>query len=439
MNKRTDLQRLEEGMKTIFRTFGFGVLMAALLAVGGVSAFGQDACGDVDAINAQYQVVLDNYKSSDIPTFQKAIEAAKTFLEKYGTCEVAKQNVDWVKKKLPTWETDLVRIKDAAAKSDVGGRFDAAIQSKNYDAAYTAGEEFITKYPNDDARMNFIVPLAWIGFQEVGNKNNKYNANAIKYAKLAIENLRSGNAKPKPSGGFGAFQFECKGKDECISFLTYAIGYITYFGDGNKQAALPYFYEATKLPGTFKTNPVVYGTIGDYYYETVRKLAEEVKAKIADQKDTDPDDVKAKKDADIKQAVGMLNGYAERAMDAYSRAYSLAKADPKGATYAANVYKSIQALYTVRFQKQDGINEWITATVAKPFPDPTSAVTPVIDNDASTNSTGGVGAASGNGVGAASGNGTGVPSGNGVGAATGNGMGNAAAAKTPAKPAKPRP
>lgn len=373
-------------MKTIFRSFGLGALLAAVFAVGGISAFAQDACGDVDAINAQYQVVLDNYKSQDDATFEKAIEAAKTFLEKYGNCEVAKQNVDWVKKKLPGWEKDLPIRKNAKIRGAIFSRFDEAIKTKNWEAAYTAADEFNSKFPNDDARINLIVPLAWIGFQEVGNKNNKYNANAIRNAKAALDILKAGNVKPKPSGGYGAFQFECASREECISFLTYTVGYVTYFGDGNKQAAVPYYYEASKLPGSFKNNPVVYGTIGDYYYETVRKMADEVKAKIADQKDTDADDVKAKKEADIKQAVGMLNGYAERAMDAYSRAYNLAKADAKTKTYADSVYKQIQALYTVRFQKQDGINEWITATVAKPFPDPTSAVTPVIDTDASTSS-----------------------------------------------------
>jgi hypothetical protein len=139
----------------------------------------------------------------------------------------------------------------------------------------------------------------------------------------------------------------------------------------------------------------------------------------------------------------MLNGYAERAMDAYSRAYSIAKADPKGAQYAAGVYKTIQTLYTVRFQNQkpEGVDAWITATVAKPFPDPTSAVTPVVDADTSGNTTGGgtgIGAANGSGVGAANGTGIGAAKGNGPGAANGNGVGNTAAKTTPAKPIKPR-
>jgi hypothetical protein len=232
---------------------------------------------------------------------------------------------------------------------------------------------------------------------------------------------------------------------------------MTFFGENNKQAAVPIYYEVTKLPGSFQKTPAVYGTIGDYYYESVKTLGQEVKTKIADQKDTDPDDVKTKKEADIKATIAMLNGYAERAMDAYSRAYTIAKADPKSGTYSANLYKAIQTLYTIRFQKQDGIDTWISSAVAKPFPDPSSPVTP-IEPETSTGTSGGegtgVGAANGNGVGAAKGTGVGTPNGGGMGApngtgvgaakgtgvgsATGTGAGNAAAKTATAKPIKPR-
>jgi len=422
-------------MKTIFKTLGLAVLLAAFLAVGSVGAFAQEACTDVDAINALYQTVIDNYKSTEVAGLQKAVDSGKQFTEKYGNCDSAKVNADWIGKQMPKWEARLAEMKVQSVRQPILTRFDNAIKSKNWDEAYAAGEEFTAKFPNDDARIHLIVPLAWIGYLETGNKNTKYNANAAKYAKTAIDMLKSGTAKAKPSGGYGAFQFECASKDECISFLTYDLGYMDYLG-GNKQAALPYYYEVTKIPGSFKTNPVVFGTIGDYYYESVRKQADDVKAKIADQKDTDADDVKAKKDADIKQAVGMLNGYAERAMDAYSRAYTLAKADPKLATYAGTLYKTLQALYTVRFQKQEGIDAWISSAVTKPFPDPTSAVTPVVDAETTTsNTTGGPGT----GMGAANGTGMGAANGSGMGAANGTGTGNAAAAKTAtAKPIKPR-
>jgi len=444
-------KRLEEGMKTIFRTFGLGAVLTALFAVGGISAFGQsDNCADVDGMNANYQAVLDNYKSAD--TLQKAVDAGKQFLEKYGSCDVAKQNADWIKGKMPGWEATLKNAPKVAALK----KFDASIQAKNWDDAYAAANDYLTKFPDDEYRIHVIVPLAWIGYKEALNKNYKYDANSLKYSKMAIDLLKAGNLKAKPNDSYGSYDFTCVGKEECISLLTFGEGYMTYFGENNKQAALPYYYEVTKLPGSFSKYPAVYGTIGDFYYDSVKKISEEVKAKIADQKDTDPDDVKVKKDADIKATIAMLNGYAERAMDAYSRAYTLAKADPKNRTYSDSLYKAIQTLYTVRFQKQDGIDSWIASTVAKPFPDPTSPVTPIEPEPTSTSGEGtamgtangsGMGTPAGGGMGAPKGTGTGNVTGTGTGAAkgvgagtpSGSGMGNAAATKTaPAKPIKPR-
>jgi hypothetical protein len=406
-------------------------------------------------MNAIYQDVSTNYKSTDVAVFQKVVDSGKQFLEKYGTCDVAKQNADWIKANITKWEARLKDMIYQGKRQPVLTRFDNAIKAKNWDDAYAAGNDFVTQFPDDPARINLIVPLAWIGYQESQNKNYKYNANAEKYAKMSIDILRAGTIPPKPSGGYGAFQFECSSKDECISLLTYAQAFMIYNGDGNKQAALPLYYEATKLPGYFQKYPAGFGTIGDYYYESVKKLGDELKAKIADQKDNDPDDVKAKKEADIKATIGMLNGYAEREMDAYSRAYTLAKADPKLSAYAANVYKAIQTLYTVRFQKQDGIDTWIASTVAKPFPDPTSPVAPIAPEPVNTSGDAGVGAANGSGMGAANGTGMGAakstgagtptgnsmaaPRGTGIGAANGTGTGNASTAKaTTAKPIKPR-
>ena len=439
-------------MKTIFRTLGLGAALAAIFAVGSVRSLAQEACADVDGMNALYETVTGSYKSNDIPTLQKAIDSGKQFVEKYGACEPAKVNAGWVSKNMPKWEDRLAALKVDAVRGPILKRFDTAIQSKNWDDAYAAGDEFMAKFPNDPAAINVEVTLATIGYQEAFNKNNKFAANGLKFAKVSLDALKNGNPTAKPSGGYGSFQFECANKAECISLLTYATGYLTYFGQNNKQGAMPFFYETTKLPGTFAKYPATYGVIGDYYKETVVKLSDELKTKIAAQNEADADDVKAKKEADIKQTIGLLNGYAERAMDAYSRAYDLTKNDPKTKAYADNIYKQIQALYTVRFQKQEGLDAWIGSAVAKPFPDPTSTVTPVNDPDASTGTTGGeagtamgtangsgLGTPKGTGMGAANGTGVGAAKGIGAGAPSGSGIGSSAKTTTaPAKTIKPR-
>jgi hypothetical protein len=209
----------------------------------------------------------------------------------------------------------------------------------------------------------------------------------MRYAQRALADLKSGkpltkkNAKGEET--VGALKYEYT-RPEAISVLTYTMAHLNLVAKKDKKAALPYYYEVTKLPGSFQKNPRVYGAIGDYYYDEVKRLAEDVKVKIAAQSDTDTDEVRTKKEADIKAAIAMLNGYAERAMDAYSRAYNIAKADPANKTYTDGLYKTLQGLYTVRFQKQEGIDAWISSTVTKPFPDPTSPVAPVSDPEPTT-------------------------------------------------------
>ena len=58
----------------------------------------------------------------------------------------------------------------------------------------------------------------------------------------------------------------------------------------------------------------------------------------------------------------------------------MAKSDtPAGKTYKDALYKTLQDTYKRRFEKLDGLDAYVSAAVAKPLPNPTSAVTPVSD------------------------------------------------------------
>ncbi len=71
----------------------------------------------------------------------------------------------------------------------------------------------------------------------------------------------------------------------------------------------------------------------------------------------------------------MSNGLAERAMDAFSRAYTLGQAP----AYKAKMKKNVEDAHQVRFAKKDGVDSWITSAVAKPFVNPTTPVAPISD------------------------------------------------------------
>lgn len=413
-------------MKTIFRTLGMGAALAVAVGLAAVSGFAQDACSDTAAQDALQNKIRETY-AKEKPT---AIEAGKQLLEKYGTCPYSKDFVDWLKVQLPKWEDFLVKQKDLEVRKALFARFDGGIQNKNWDEVYAAGSEIVSKYPNDAGLINQLVPLGVIGLYQShpSVKNYKFNDQSIRYADMAIAKLKAGDAGTKkdpktnvPVYGIYDYTFT---KEDALSELNYAKSYIAYWVKGDKKAALPLYYEVIQMPGIHKNDPYGYATIAGYYADEAGKLGTQYRDLVAQRKPDNTPEVAAELETKIKTTEGMLKGYLDRALDAYSRAYNFTKNDAANKQTRDGIRKTIEDLYKLRFQKPEGIDAYIASTVAKPMPNPTTEVTPVVEADTTT-TTGGTGT----GVGAA--NGTGV------GGANGTGIGNTAASRTAAATAKP--
>ena len=360
------------------------MLAALVIAAGAASSYAQAGCDDTDAINALDAKIRENYNKK--ATRKVAIDAAKEFLEKFGSCEATKEFTDWVKAQLPSMEKRYADETKAAEMGALFKRFDDGITGEKYDETYAAGKEILAKEPDN---LNIMVPLATIGLYQSYNKNFKYNDDTVRYAKTAIAKLKAGAASTKPSGKYGAFQYEYS-KEDAISEMTYAIAYINYWAKSDKKSALPFYYEVTQLPGRNQNEPRVYASIADYYVGEAGKLGTEIAAMIEKQKAMATDEEKEKIDVEIKAKVGLFNGYTERALDALSRAHKVAPtATAADKTYKDSLFKQISDLYKRRFDKDAGMNEYIAATLAKPFPNPTSEVTPINDPDPVTTTTGG--------------------------------------------------
>jgi hypothetical protein len=367
-------------MKKIFKFVGLGGLLAAIFAVGAVMSFAQDPCADVDGINNLYNEVLANYKGPEPEKMQKGVDSAKQFLEKYGSCETAKAQVDWMKPKVPVWEDNISKLKKKNQMDALYGRFNAGFKTPNWDEVYSSGKEILAVEPDN---LDAILVLGSVGFDQTAKKNNKYNDDTLKYARMALEKMKAGVT----SKTYGIYQYKYDTKDNAAGWMNLVIGYITYYGKDDKKGALPYMYQASLTGPETPTNPIVYETIGKYFLGETIRLRDEVKAMIADQKDTDPEDVKVKKEADIKAKIALLNGNAERAIDGYAHAYNVAKTDAATKAYRDGLYAKIKDLYSVRFQKDTGIDEYITATNAKPVTDPSAAVVPVESPEADVTKT----------------------------------------------------
>jgi hypothetical protein len=366
-------------MKTIFRSTIATVVFAAVIAFGAAATFAQDPCVDADGQTKLGDEFRRLYALKDIPNRKLAVDTGKQFLEKYGACDSAKDLNDYLKTTLPKMIENIRKLEEAKIKADRITRFNKALTdgkaSRQWDEVYAAGKELLNNY--DDSRVVEVV-LGSIGLDETATapRNTKWNDDTLKYAKLTIQDLESGKLTT-----FGIGQFTYNNKDDAIAWMNYTIGYILAADKDNKKEGANYLFKASQANSDTKAKPEVYKWIGAYYLFDATKLFNEVKALIDAQKDTDTPEVKKQKIDEIKAKIGVLNGTAERALDAYSRAWTLAPATPAGKAYRDGIYKTINDLYKVRFQKLDGLDAWVKAAPAKPMPDPSSVIVPIIDPD----------------------------------------------------------
>jgi hypothetical protein len=421
------------------------LLLAAILAVGAVAGFAQDPCTDSAGMNDLDAKVRAAWADKTLAGKENFVTVGKQFLEKFGACKGQEEFVEWLKVKVPDTETNVIpKMRSDKVKNDLITSFNAGAKAKNWDQAFTAGKELVTKWP-DEFRPVEVDLAAIAGEQGLAN-NLKFADDGIKYAKQSLADIEGGKTfliKDKTFyGSLDGLGFGSN-KDLAIGWLNLYIGYLTYAGKKDKAAALPHLYKATQSPTSTdpkivvaSSRPVSYELIGDYYYEELGKIVTQIQTKIADQKDTDTPEVAKQKVDEIKALEAMAKGYAERAMDAYGRA----SAKGTDAKYRTALKSKIDKAYKVRTGRDTGSDAWVATSISKPFVDPKTPVTPIVEAEATPAPTG-VGAATGVGVGTGSGTAVGAGTGTGVGAGTGSGIGTPGATPVnipaPPPPAKP--
>lgn len=393
--------------------------MAAVVAVVAVTgAFAQDVCDDLDGATAKYDAFIAGYnknKIEDLPALKTALASGKEFLEKWGACESWKEQVAFVKPWVPRVEKIVKDMEDFQVLKPKYDRFDAGIKSDNVDEIFAAGKEILAVQPSNH-NVKYVMAVSSVvdvAKAVQAKTTSKHAAEGLNHAKSLYEGIKNGSIKfdrklPDGKESIGVLKWE-RSREEALSQLAYTIGFDNYYGLNNKKAALPQYYEVTQMAGFYKTYAPVYVTISDYYREEAENIGKEI-VTLTNEYNAMVDKVKnlpagadsaaeatrldgeiKAKDVQIKAKEALYNGYVERAMDALARAHKVAKdTTPAEKTYKDALYKDLQAMYNRRFpSKPAGLNEWVTATTAKPLPDPTSTVQPVTDEPATTTTTGG--------------------------------------------------
>jgi signal peptidase I len=179
---------------------------------------------------------------------------------------------------------------------------------------------------------------------------------------------------------YGVLTYSYKDKENARGWMNYIIGYINYYRLGKKDEALSYFYKAAQATSTTKTNPYLYQTFGSYYRDEVVRLGDEIVVKLKANNNQATDETKA--------LIAMQKGYADRAVDAYARAYTVADKAPASKDYRDGLYGSLKEIYNLRYEgKRTDVDVYVNGLSSKPMPDPTTKVTPVAEEDPAATTT----------------------------------------------------
>lgn len=376
-------------MKKVLRVLVLG-LMAMLAANAVFAQTGQERTREV-----VYNEYMENYQASTVEGKQKALNAAKEYIEKFNT-DADKEQVDYFKSAIPALEqaiNDIGKQKQVAEEqkkwNDMLVKFDTAFKAKNWDNAMAAGKDALAFQPQyldkntvNKTKFDLRIVMTAIGYDLAEAKNPKYNAETIENAKQVIQAIESGQTSEN-YGNYGTHQFKTSeypdGKNNALGWMNYTIGYITFYGQKIPQAALPYLYKATQTKSATQNFPIIYELIGAQYYDQVAKLDQERTQIAAANNNQDNDESLAK--------FALEKGYAERGADAYARAYKLAQNDSKlPKEYKDLLYSRLQQLYKFRNNdKTEGLDSFIASVSSKPFPNPASEVQPIKDEADTTN------------------------------------------------------
>ena len=368
-------------MKTFFSSLLFCFFASFLTAAYTTSTFAQTSCSNYDANKVLYDKFIDNYQSNKIAKVRLAIAAAKEYVQKYGSCNDYKAQVDYLKAAPSSLEKRIEKLE----KTKRDNQFDTSIRKENWDSTYQIGKDILANEPD---HLDVILVLGSIGLDQAMKKPavDKYNDNTIKYAKLAIQKLNSG--KTFKTKKFGAYKYAYKSKDNALGWMHYTIGRIMFLRQGEndpfkKKEGIKYLYKASMFDSSVKKRPSLYEALGTYYFSEAEKLGKEREA-------LDP---KVEENFEkIDNLIGLEKAYAERSADAYARAYQLVKeskvASPQ---YKKRLYGNLKLLYKFRFQKspqEDGapeenidarINSYVMEIIRTPLQNPTDEIIPILE------------------------------------------------------------
>lgn len=253
---------------------------------------------------------------------------------------------------------------------------DLVYVKKDYPKAIELAKQVLTDEPEN---LKVTIDLAYAAFAAAAAKNEAFTADAVTYAKKAMQLIESG----KKLDNWVPYA----DSNEALSYLNNIVGQLTF--QKNAAEALPYLIKVGQYEGKLKKLPFTYVTIaGAYEAGPYAKQSDEYKS-LYGGKDETPES---------KLALENINQIVDRMIDAYARAVALAGNDPAHQAGKKDWMESLSTWYKYRHNQSDaGLNEMIAGILAKPLPPfPTPITTLPTATPASTPTSGAVSASGSN-------------------------------------------
>jgi len=317
-------------------TFIFVVVFAGLFSMTTLPVFAQTSAENCTSI---YQVLVDNRKSEDIQKLKLAFNSGNDYLAKCKDVADQEAHRGFVERQIPVIQREIKKKEiEILAK-----RYATASKAKNYDEMVLTAKELLKE--DRPYALDLMLDLATIGLNNASSKqaNNKYNDDAISYAKQSLQKISEGKISETYGSHIVYKTAKCPdGKANATGWMNFTIGYITYVSMGQTNDAIPYLYKASQTGCGTRSDPQIFELIGAWYSDEVVKLNASRAEKI-----------KAAGDQDTEETLAILalqKGYAERSFGAYSHAYSAAKSNANvSQVYKDELLGKLRSLYEIRF------------------------------------------------------------------------------------------
>ncbi|HLN99222.1 MAG TPA: hypothetical protein VK208_12230 [Pyrinomonadaceae bacterium] len=265
----------------------------------------------------------------------KAYEAAKKYL---AACPTEEGQIPaYLKKWVAAYEKEARKIRLT----------DLFVNQRKYAEALALAKEILADEPEN---MTALIDLGYGGYVlAVTTKNESGNAEAISYAKKAIQAIEAGKA-PESWTPF-------KSKDDALGYLYYSVGYLQR--TSNPTDALTNFIKAAQFESEIKKNPQTYVFIAASYENEYAKQSADYELKYKGKDET----------PESKLAIANINQLVDRIIDALARAVAVAGTDATAQASKAQWLTRLTELYKFRHNNSDaGLNELIAGVLSKPLP-----------------------------------------------------------------------